>query len=134
MATDHDNDTATGLTPLISGIIGDAQTLIRQQLTLFQSEIKHDLVRTRDAAIPLGVGVAVSFLAGLFILMMLAHLLVWLWPALPLFAAYGIVALILGLVGGSLVLVGKSKFDAFTPIPEKSLEGLKENLQWTTKT
>jgi hypothetical protein len=134
MITDHDNDTATALTPLISGIIGDAQTLIRQQLTLFQSEIKHDLVRARDAAIPLGVGVAVCFLAGLFILMMLAQLLVWLWPALPLFAAYGIVALILGLVGGSLVLVGKSKFDAFTPIPEKSLEGLKENLQWTTKT
>jgi putative superfamily III holin-X len=66
--------------------------------------------------------------------MMVAHLLVWLWPPLPMFAAYGIVGVLLGLVGGSLVLVGKTRFDAFTPFPENTVAGLKENIQWTTKT
>jgi len=118
---------------LISGIINDAQVLIRQQLSLFQSEVKKDLGRTKDAAIPLGVGIVVSLMAGIFLFLAVAHLLVWLWPELPLFAAFGLVGLILALIGGSLVFLGKSKFDAFTPIPEKSVEGLKENIQWTTK-
>jgi hypothetical protein len=76
----------------------------------------------------------VSLLAGFFLFLMLAHLLVWLWPTLPLFAAYGIVALVLGVCGGSLVAVGKTKFDAFNPLPVKAVEGLKENMQWTTRT
>jgi hypothetical protein len=133
MSPDLQTDSSLGLTPLISGIISDAQTLLRQQLTLFQSEVKNDLGRTRDAAVPLGIGMAVSLMAGVFIFLMVAHLLVWLWPELPLFAAYGIVGVFLGIVGGSLVLVGRSKFAAFTPLPEKSVEGLKENIQWTTK-
>ena len=134
MISDHETEASPGLTPLISGIISDAQQLIRQQLTLFQSEVKHDLSRTKDAAIPLAVGVAVSLLAGLLLCLAAAHLLMWLWPNLAPFAAYGIVGLVLGVAGGSLVLVGKTKFDAFNPLPEKSVEGLKENIQWTTKT
>jgi hypothetical protein len=59
---------------------------------------------------------------------------VWLWPTLPEFAAYGIVTLVLGVCGGVLVAVGKTKFDAFNPLPEKAVEGLKENIQWTTRT
>jgi Putative Actinobacterial Holin-X, holin superfamily III len=134
MVTDQETNTSPGLAPLITGIINDAQVLIRQQLTLFQSEVKNDLGKTRDAAIPLMSGVAVSLLAGFFLFMAAAHLLVWFWPNLPLFGAYGIVGLVFGLVGGSLVFVGKSKFDAFNPFPEKAVEGLEDNVQWTTKT
>ena len=95
MVTDHETQSSPGLTPLISGIISDAQQLVRQQLTLFQSEVKHDLRRTRDAAIPLGVGVGGFPPGRLFLFMMVAHLVVWLWLPVPLFAAYGIVGLIL---------------------------------------
>jgi Putative Actinobacterial Holin-X, holin superfamily III len=124
----------SGLTPLIAGIVRDAQTLIGQQLALFQSEFKKDLGKTKDAVIPLAVGMAVCLLAGFFVFMMAAHLAVWLWPDLPLFAAYGIVGVVLAILGGSLVAIGKSKFEAFDRLGEKSVEGLKENVQWTTKT
>ncbi len=133
MTPDLQTNPSLGLTPLISGIISDAQSLLKQQLTLFQTEVKKDLGRTRDAAIPLAVGVVVSLLAGIFLCLMVAHMLVYFWPQLPLFASFGIVGAFLGVVGGSLVFFGKSKFDAFSPLPEKSVEGLKENLQWTTK-
>ncbi len=124
-----------GLTPLITGIINDGQQLIRQQLTLFQTELKGDLSRTKDAAVPLGIGLFVSHIAGVLVFLMLVHLLDWLYgPRLPLFASYGIVGGILALVGGGLVLFGKAKFDAFSPLPDKSVEGLKENVQWQTKT
>jgi len=123
-----------GLTPLITGIINDAQALVRQQLTLFQTEVKKDINKSKEAAVPFGIGLMVSLLAGIFLLLTAAHFLVWLWPELPLFAAYGIVGIILAIVGGSFLVAGKTKFASFTPIPEKSVEGLKENIQWTTKT
>jgi len=123
-----------GLAPLISGIVNDAQTLLRQQLNLFQTEIKNDLSRSKDAATSLAVGGVVALLAGFLLCLMLAHLLVYIWPNLPLFAAYGIVGLLLGAVGGAFIYMGKHKFDEFNPLPDKSVQGIKETVQWNTKT
>jgi len=124
---------SVGLTPLVTGIINDAQDLMRQQLTLFQTEIKRDLRQGRDAAIPFSLGIAVCFLALMFLFFTVAHLIVWIWPQVAIFVAYGIVGGVLLVIGAPLVITGKSKFDAFNPIPENSVEGLKENIQWTTK-
>jgi len=134
MITEQEAPPSVGITPLISGIIQDAQTLLKQQLSLFQTEVKQDLRRTRDAAIPLVAGVAVVFLAAILLCFTLVYALVWIWPQLSLAAAFGIVTLILGLFGGVLLFMGKSKFDSFSPLPDKTLEGLKENIQWKTKT
>jgi hypothetical protein len=134
MPTEQTTNASPGLTPLITGIVNDAQALIRQQLTLFQTEMKNDLRRTKEASIPLAAGVVVCFLAGFILCMALAYLIVFLWPACPYFVAFGIVGIILGIIGGVLVFTGKTKFDAFNPLPEKTVEGLKENIQWTTKT
>jgi len=114
--------------------VNDAQALIRQQLTLFQTEVKNDLRRTKEASIPLVVGGIVCFLAAIILCMAIAHLIVYLWPQCPYFVAYGIVGIVLAIAGGVLVYTGKSKFDSFNPLPEKAVEGLKENIQWKTKT
>jgi hypothetical protein len=134
IGTEHDTHSGTGITPLITGIISDAQELLKQQLTLFQTEIKSDLSRTKEAIIPIIVGVVVGLLAGFFLFLAAAHFMVWLWPTMHLSAAYGIVALALVTAAGILIMVGKTKFDAFNPLPDKTVEGLQENLQWKTKT
>jgi hypothetical protein len=121
------------ITPLITGIVNDAQALIRQQLTLFQTEIKNELNRSKQASIPLVAGIVVCVLAGIILCMAIAQLIVYVWPNCPLFVGYGIVGIVLAIIGGALVYTGKTKFDAFTPLPEKALEGLKENIQWKTK-
>jgi len=133
MTPDQTNSPST-ITPLIKGIIDDAQTLLKQQITLVQTEIKHDLHRTTEAVASLAVGGVVMHLAGIVLCLTLAHLIVYLWPNLPMFAGYGIVGLLLGVVGGGLLYMGKHKFDEFNPLPDKSLQGIKENVQWNTKT
>ena len=134
MAPEQTDNASPKLTPLISGIVNDAQVLIRQQLTLFQTEVKNDLRRTKEASIPLAVGVIVALLAAILLSLALVHLIVYIWPSFPIFGSYGIVGGALAIVGGVLVYTGKTKFDAFNPLPVKSVEGLKENIQWTTKT
>jgi hypothetical protein len=133
MATEQTTHASPGLTPLITGIINDAQALIRQQLTLFQTEIKNDLRRTKEASIPLAAGIIVCFLAGIILCMALAYLILYLWPTCSEFVAFGGVGVLLCIIGAVLVFTGKTKFDAFNPLPEKAVEGLKENIQWTTK-
>lgn len=134
MASDLKTQSSLGLTPLISGIVEDAQTLITQQLTLFQTEMKDYLKRSKAAAIPYCAGLAVCLLAGFFVFTAVAEFLTFQWPNLPKFAAFGIVGAGVGIVGGALVLAGKIQFDAIDDIPEKSVNALKENIQWKTKT
>jgi len=134
MITEQEAPSSVGITPLVSGIIQDAQALLKQQLTLFQTEVKQDLRRTKDAAIPLTAGVAVALVALILFCLTAVYALVWIWPDLALFAAYGIVTMAVGLIGVALIFTGKAKFDSFSPLPDKTVEGLKENIQWKTKT
>ncbi len=134
MAPEQTTSSNATLTPLVAGIVNDAQALIRQQLTLFQTEMKNDLRRTKEATIPLVIGVVVCFLAGLILCMACAYLILYIWPACAQFVAFGIVGIVLAIIGGALLYTGKAKFDAFNPLPEKAVEGLKENIQWKTKT
>jgi hypothetical protein len=134
MALEQTTSAAPGLTPLITGIVSDAQALIRQQLTLFQTEIKNDLRRTKEASIPLAIGGIVALVGGIFLCLAIAFLIVFLWPNCPSFVAFGAVGLVLASIGGILVYTGKTKFDAFNPLPEQTVEGLKETIQWKTKT
>jgi len=120
------------LTQLVAGIVNDAQTLIREQLTLFQVEVKNDLKRTTNAAIPLSAGMLVC-LVCIFCLATTLALVLGELAGLPLWAGFAIVTALLAVTGGGLILWGKFRFDAFNPLPDESVEGLKETIQWKTK-
>lgn len=116
---------------VVADIIHDAQELLNQQLALFRAEVREDLRKTRDAAIPMAIGAALAGIGGILLCLTVVYLLHWAFePNLPLWGAYGIVAAAMCLLGGALVLAGKHKFEAFNPLPDKSAEALKENLQW----
>jgi hypothetical protein len=68
---------------------------------------------------------------------MLVHLLHWATspagadPAtLPLWACFGIVGLVFGVVGGALVTSGIRKFQSNNPLPDQTAQTIKENVQW----
>jgi len=132
------NDVQTGaeqpsLTSLVSGIVSDVQDLIRQQLTFTQREIQEDLRKTKEAAIPLFVGIGVFLLSVGLLCVMLVHLLHWLTDErLALWSCYAIVGGLLAIAGGVLFFSGKKQFESFNPLPDKSVEALKENVQWLT--
>jgi len=135
MATHVETENGQGLTTLVAGIIQDGQELIRQQLHLFQVELKNDLKRSTGASISLIVGGVLAVMGGFLLFVMVALLLHSLWPnAISLWGGFGIVAALLLVAGAGFLFYGKSQFDAFNPLPDKTVEGLKENVQWKTKT
>lgn len=122
------------ITSLVSGIVQDAQDLVRQQLKLFQVEIRNDTRRTIAATIPMLIGGLLSLVAVMILAVMAAHLIAWAWPEhVPLWGGYAIVGGTLAVLGMALVFWGKAQFSKFSPLPDQTMEGLKENIQWKTK-
>jgi len=135
MATQVESEPQTGeVTSLVNGIIEDARRLLIQQLTLFQVELKNDVRKTLEASIPLVLGALCLFVAMIVLCTSAGFLLCWIWPDLPTWAGFGIVGVAITVAGVALIAGGLLKFDRMNPPAEKAVEGLKENLQWKTKT
>jgi hypothetical protein len=117
------------VTSLVSGIVNDAQTLMQQQLALFREEIREDLRKTKEAVTAIAAGVTVAALAVgplVFTLVaLLRELALWPWWASAL-----TVGVVFAIIGGALIAVGVQRFRSFNPLPDQSVEALKENLQW----
>jgi len=119
---------------LVSGIIHDSRQLLEQQITLAKVELKNDVRRALDAALPMIIGAVVCVVALFMLLHAAAAFLVWIIPNFPWWGGYGVVGGVAALVGLCLALWGAYQFQRNSPIPEKTIEGLKENFQWKTKT
>jgi len=131
MSTDLHSPPEQNLSALLSGIVADAQKLFRQQTELFRQEVREDLRKTQEAAVPMALGL---WLAGVGSLLLLTTAALGLSAAgLQLWVSFLIVGGVAFLIGGALFFVGKQKFDSFNPLPDKSAEALKENLEWLTK-
>jgi len=133
MATDvgHQNDTS--VSRLVAGIIDDTQRLLTQQTELLKADIRKDLRETKDTGLALGLATVLLGLGGLLLLFMLVYLLNWLWPEqLPLWGSFGIVGGLLTAVGAVAYYHGRQKLEHLNPLPENSVEAIKENLQWKT--
>jgi len=119
-----------GVTKLVGGIIEDIQELFKSQLDLFRAEIQDDMRRTKEAGTLVIAGVLVLLLGGIFLGLMLVYLLSA-KTELPLWGSFGIIGGSAAILGTILYLWGREKFASFNPLPDKSVEALKENLQWT---
>ncbi len=126
------NAPSSTMTELVSGILSDGQTLVRQQVEMLRAEIKDDVRRTANAAAYMGFGAALTALGGFFLLMSLVPLLGWLFPTLPVWACWAIVGFTFLVVGGISLYLGKRAFEKFNPLPVKSFNALQENLSWKT--
>jgi hypothetical protein len=125
-SSEHEN-----LATLVTGILNDGQELFRQQVNLIRTEIKEDLRKTKEASIPLAAGLWLASMGVLLLCVTVALALVA--AGLSMWAAFAIVGTVLTLAGGGLAYLGKVKFDSFNPLPDKSAEALKENLEWIAK-
>ena len=119
------------LSTLVAGILNDAQDLFRQQMTLFRTEVQKDFRKTREAAVPMAIGLWLAFIGSLFLGVTLALLLEL--AGLPQWASFAIVGAAIFLIGGGLFIAGKKQFESFNPLPDESAAALKENLEWITK-
>jgi len=127
MAYEREHDSS--MTQLISGIVGDAQELIRKEIALARQEVREELDAAKSAGIKLGIAGAVLAVGGLLLVLAIAQgiadLLDW-----PVWAGYALVGVVLAVVGGILFSVGQRQIKHVHPVPERTVETMKENVEW----
>ena len=127
MAFERERDAS--VSQLLSGIVGDAQTLVRQEIALARQEVREEIDAAKSAGIKLGIAGAVLAIGGLLLVLTLAQgiadLLNW-----PVWAGYGLVGLVLAIVGYVMLSSAQKQIKEVKPVPEKTVETLKENVEW----
>jgi len=114
---------------LVTGIIDDAQKLIRQEMELAKREIGQEWDKAKTAAVSFATGFLFAGLSGILLCLMCVYLLHEV-ADLRLWVSYLIVGGVLGLIGGGLFLLGKFRADEVNVIPPQTAQTLKENAQW----
>ena len=114
---------------LLGGIVGDAQVLVRQEIALARQEIREEIGNAKDTGVKLATAGAVLAIGGLLLVLALAQALAYFlhWPA---WAGYGIFGIVLAVVGYILLSAAQRRMKQISPIPDKTIETLKENVEW----
>jgi len=112
---------------LIGEVADDFARLVRQQLDLAKVEFKEQAVAAGRAGAMLGL----AAIAGLMVLVLLSFGLVYaLAEFMPPGWAALIVAALWAVIGGIAYAVGRQRLGAVKVVPEKSVETVKEDMQW----
>jgi len=121
--------TRNGIIGLIGGLVGDVRTLFRQELQLLRDEFFLEIDKIRQAAVAVGAGIGLTIIGGLFLFIMLVHVLHQ-YASLPLWACYGLIGVILLAVGAALLIKAKQSLQNFNLMPRRTLRSMKEDAQW----
>jgi hypothetical protein len=120
--------TEPSLTSLVSGIVGDVQQLIRQEVHLARTEIKQEWEKARSAAGAMAAGAGLLLLAAVLLCFMFVYLIRD--AGVPTWGAFGIVGGALGILGLVLAGLGYAQASRVHVIPPQTAETLEENVSW----
>lgn len=129
----HQNG-APSMSSLVSGIVDDAQRLIRQEIALARREMQEELNKAKIAAISFGAAAAVGVLGAVLSGFTLAHLIHWAAgpsdpSAIPLWVCYAIVMALFFAMAASLFFVARNKATQIHLVPRQTVDSMRENVQ-----
>lgn len=120
-------DATRSIGDILSDIVDRVQQIVRAEVRLARAEIREELGRAKLAAIFMAIaGLAAVMAIGLALLAaVLALATIW-----PTWAAALAVAAAIGLLAALLWMAGVRRFRSVHLPPQKTVESVKENIQW----
>ena len=119
--------TDTSVAGLVRGALDDARELFREEIALARAEMRAELSKVTASAVRFGVGGVALWFAAMLLCVTLAlgisALLAW-----PAWAGFGIMTLLLAIVGGGLLMAGRSAIRDVRPMP-RTLNTVKETFR-----
>jgi F0F1-type ATP synthase assembly protein I len=115
---------------LLGELSSDLSLLFRQEVALAKEEIKTEGRKAQRAGIAFGAAAVVGLLAGVALVMTLGFALDQLMPS---WLGFLIVTVVLGIVAAVMAKRGQAVAKEIEPMPEKTMETLKEDAQWLSE-
>lgn len=130
MLEDARRQVDSSIVPLLKGIVEDTQKLLTAEIRLAKAELREDAKRARESVVSFGAGIVAALTAVMALALTMVHGLIALFPQLPLWGAYGATALLFLLIAVFALRAAIHKVTAVKVIPEKTVETMRENVQW----
>jgi uncharacterized membrane protein YqjE len=112
---------------ILKDIIGNVQEIVRGEVRLAKQEVKAETSKAWNSARMLMVGWILALFAAGYVLLGVVYALAL---AIPAWAAAGAVGIALAIAAAASISAGMNKWKLVHPAPEKTIETIKENVQW----
>jgi hypothetical protein len=111
----------------LQDILRNLQDMVRSEIRLAKVEIRDEGRRAASSGIWLGAGAVAAVSAWFFLLWTLVYALA---TQMPLWTATLLVALVMAAASAALIRSGIVRIKRIQPIPERTVESVKETLEW----
>ncbi|MBI2816055.1 MAG: phage holin family protein [Acidobacteria bacterium] len=114
----------------LQAIVGNVQEIFRSEVRLAQTELKEKAVKAGKATAILGAGIVLGIYALGFLLLTMMFALS---AAIPAWAAALCVCVLAGIIAAVCVSAGRKELKRVSPKPERTIETMKENVEWVKR-
>ena len=115
------------VTDVLQDILHNLQDMVRAEIRLAKVEMREEARRAVSSSIWIAAGMVGAVSAWIFLLWTLAYALA---ARLPMWTATLVVAIVIGVAAVVLITGGILRARRIRPIPERTVESVKENLEW----
>jgi len=122
--------TGRSVSDVLQDIIWNIQDIVRSEVRLAKTEVREEVSKARDASVLIGVGALSGTFSAFFLLFSIVYALS---RVVPDWAAALIVAVAMAIATGVLLSKGAERFKHVHPAPDKTIESLKENVEWAKR-
>ena len=129
MTPETETNSKPAIGTLVGGIINDARDLFAQELRLAKNELGEDIRKTTSALTVMAAGLIVLAMSLGLLLLMVVHL-IHATTELSLWVCYGIVGVVVGIIGVVCLLLGKNRARQVDFKPEETANAVKEDVGW----
>jgi len=110
---------------VLKDIITNVQDMVRSEMRLAKAELRGEAGRSAGSAKLIGIGAGLALLAAGFLLVAITQLMAL---VMPQWVASLIMGAVLGIAG--MVMLSKGRAQFTVPTPTKTIENVKENVEW----
>lgn len=112
---------------VLQDVLRNLQEIVRGEVRLAKAEIRHEATQASSSGLWLAAGAVGAVSAWMFFLWAVVYGLA---TVMEMWAATLVVAVGLALIAAGLLVVGRARFRQIRPVPERTIESLKENFEW----
>ncbi|HEX7361045.1 MAG TPA: phage holin family protein [Bryobacteraceae bacterium] len=120
-------ETSRTTAEVVQDIVGNIQAIVRSEVRLAKAELSEEAVKAAQASALVAAGIVAAlftiWLSLLTALFALSH-------AIPYWAAALVLLIIMAITTAVLLLTGKKRFKTVHPVPQRTVETIKENAEW----
>jgi uncharacterized membrane protein YqjE len=112
---------------VLQDVLRNLQDMVRSEIRLAKVEIREEARRVVSSSVWIAAGTVGAVSAWIFLLWTLTYALA---TKMPMWAATLVVAVVMAAAAAVLIMGGIRKAKRIQPIPERTVESVKENLEW----